>query len=280
MDQLVDELWHSQIAEPERPELLQPETATQPVADQLARGLGEKHLPAVRSSFHPGTTVDRRVVDTAAAVRPRFPGMQPHPHLQREARRPRLMRQPELAGARRLDRGNRAGKHREETVTLPARADHHSAIGLDNLSEKAIVPLQSRSITSGTVSHSRVDPSMSVSKNVTVPAGSSTGPGSPGPVGDMRGAPVPAIAPAKLSLKRTARSPASSPSSSLGVAKVRYDTVAGRADAVEHRRQPRLPVPGRTLDVQQHGLAGSEPVLDPSRIEMSVAGATQPQRCQ
>ena len=48
---------------------------------------------------------------------------------------------------------------------------------------------------------------MSVSRNVTVPAGSS--------------APMLTAAPAKLSLNKTARSSASSRSSSLGVAKVR-----------------------------------------------------------
>jgi hypothetical protein len=77
------------------------------------------------------------------------------------------------------------------------------------------------SIASGTVSHSRVDPSISVSKKVTVPAGRSASPGSPGPAGDTPGAPAPAIAPAKLSLSRTARSSASSRSSSRGVAKAR-----------------------------------------------------------
>jgi hypothetical protein len=38
---------------------------------------GEEHLPAVRGGLQPGTPVDRRVVDTAAAARPRFPCMQP-----------------------------------------------------------------------------------------------------------------------------------------------------------------------------------------------------------
>ena len=49
---------------------------------------------------------------------------------------------------------------------------------------------------------------MSVSKNVTVPAGSSAPPGSP----------------SMVSLSNTARSSARSRSSSRGVAKARYDT--------------------------------------------------------
>jgi hypothetical protein len=49
------------------------------------------------------------------------------------------------------------------------------------------------SIASGIVSHNRVDPSISVSKNVTVPAGNPTPAGSPSPAGD---APVPTAAPA------------------------------------------------------------------------------------
>jgi hypothetical protein len=56
------------------------------------------------------------------------------------------------------------------------------------------------SIASGTVSHNRVEPSISVSKNVTVPVGSSA---SSGPVGEAADAPVLAAAPAELSLNAT-----------------------------------------------------------------------------
>jgi hypothetical protein len=89
------------------------------------------------------------------------------------------------------------------------------------------------SIASGTVSHSRVDPSISVSKNVTVPAGNSTSPGVGGPASNPPGGPAPAAAPTKFSLNKTARSSASSRSSSRGVANVRYDTVpAARAPSI------------------------------------------------
>ena len=44
------------------------------------------------------------------------------------------------------------------------------------------------SIASGTASHNRVDPSISVNKKVTVPAGRSASPASPAPAGDGSGA--------------------------------------------------------------------------------------------
>ena len=74
------------------------------------------------------------------------------------------------------------------------------------------------SIASGTVSHSRVEPSMPVKRKVTVPVGSSVSPGPPGPAGEASAL---TAAPANRSLKSTARSSARSRSSSRGVAKVR-----------------------------------------------------------
>jgi hypothetical protein len=99
------------------------------------------------------------------------------------------------------------------------------------------------SIASGTLSHSRVDPSISVSKNVTVPAGNSG---------------APAAAPAKRSLSNTARSSASSRSSSRGVENVRYDTVPAA-------RIPSIIAASRN--------SSSSP-------EIAIPGATQPYRCQ
>jgi hypothetical protein len=120
------------------------------------------------------------------------------------------------------------------------------------------------SIASGTLSHSRVDPSMSVSRNVTVPVGRSASPGSPDRAWD---AGVLTAARAKLSLNRTARSSASNRSNSRGVANVRYDVVLA-ADAVDHRRQPRLLRRRRALEVQQHRLARRQPelILQPGEL--------------
>ena len=105
-------------------------------------------------------------------------------------------------------------------------------------------------MASGTVSHNRVDPSMSVSKNVTVPAGSSASPGSPGS----------AAAPVKLSLSSTARSSASSRSTSPRW-RMPVGHAPGRPDAVDHRRQPGLPAGSGALEVKQHRLARGQSVL-------------------
>jgi hypothetical protein len=69
-----------------------------------------------------------------------------------------------------------------------------------------------------------VEPSISVSRNVTVPAGNSDPLSSRGGVGDAPGAARLIVASAKLSLSNTARSSTSSRSSSRAVANCRYDT--------------------------------------------------------
>jgi hypothetical protein len=130
----------------------------------------------------------------------------------------------------------------------------------------SITPVTSRlcsssaaSIASGTLSHSRVEPSISVSKNVTVPAGSSARPRSP----------------AKLSLNRTARSSASSRSSSLGVAKVRYDSVpAARMPSIIAASRGSWSGAGR-FKYSSIGLPAASRYSS-SRSEISIPGATQP----
>ena len=128
------------------------------------------------------------------------------------------------------------------------------------------------SIASGTVSHSRVDLSISVSRNVTVPVGSSA---SPGPAGDLAGAPVPTAAPAKLSLSKTARSSASNRSSSRGVAKARYDTVpaARMLSIISVSRGSRSGA--GCFRYSTIGLPAASRYSS-SRPEMSIPGATQP----
>ena len=121
------------------------------------------------------------------------------------------------------------------------------------------------SIASGTLSHSRVEPSISVSKNVTVPAGSS--------------APVLIAAPAKLSLSNTARSSASSRSSSRGVPKVRYDTVpAARMPSMNAASRGSCPGAGR-FKYSSIGLPAASRYSS-SSPEISIPGATHPYRCQ
>ena len=117
--QLVDQLGLGQIAQPELAQPLQAEPAAQPPCHQVAGGLGDQHLPAVRGGFHPGTAVDRRVVDIVALLHMRLAGVQPHPHPQRGTRRPRLRLQPKLAGAGRLDRGQPRWQRRRRNCHPP-----------------------------------------------------------------------------------------------------------------------------------------------------------------
>src|SRR5215218_4480849 len=142
MGELVDHFWAGQITQPELTQLLQPEPATQIARNQVACGLGEEHLPAVAGGPHPGTTVDRRVVDMITAAHPRFPGVQPHPYPQPGTRGPYLTTEPKLTHPGRLNRRNRARKDGKETVTLPAGGDHRPAMPLDHRCKEAIMPLQ------------------------------------------------------------------------------------------------------------------------------------------
>jgi len=133
-----------------------------------------------------------------------------------------------------------------------------------------------RAIASGTVSHRRVDPSMSVKRKVTVPAGRPASPGPPAPVGH---APVPTTAPAKLSLSNTARSSASSRSSSRGVAKVRYDTFPAARMASIIAASPGSRSGAGRLRYNSMGFPAASRYSS-SRPEISIPGATQPYRCQ
>jgi hypothetical protein len=119
MSELVDEFWLGQVAQPELAQPLQPEPAAQTAQHQVACGLRDQHLPAVPGRLHPGTPVDRRMVNAVAAGRPGLPGVQSHPHPQSRPLGPRLPPQGQLALPGRLDCGHRAGKHGEETVALP-----------------------------------------------------------------------------------------------------------------------------------------------------------------
>ena len=98
-------------------------------------------------------------------------------------------------------------------------------------------------------------------RKVTVPSGSSASPGSPGPAGDRRGAAVPSAAPRKLSLRTDSKVVGQQPLQlpRRGEGPVRRG--AGRADAVNQRRQAWLLVGSGTLQVQQHGLARGQAVL-------------------
>ena len=76
-----------------------------------------------------------------AAAHPCLPSVQPHPHPQRDPRGPWLTIEPKLAGAGRLDRGNRARKDGEETIPLPTRDDDHPTMAFDHLGQRPIMLL-------------------------------------------------------------------------------------------------------------------------------------------
>jgi hypothetical protein len=120
---------------------LQAKAAAQAPCHQVAGGLGEQHLPAMRGRLHPGAAVDRCVVDVIASAYPHLPGVQPHPHPQRDPRGPCLTTQLKLASASRLDRGNRAGKDGEEAIPLPTGDNHHPTMAFDDFGQKAIMLL-------------------------------------------------------------------------------------------------------------------------------------------
>src|ERR1700729_3016068 len=135
------------------------------------------------------------------------------------------MREPELAGAGRLDRGDCAMKHREETVTLPAGADPPSALPLDDLGEKTIVPLQSlhHCVRHGFPQSRR---SLDVGQQERdCPGRQLDRAGLARPGRRRTRSPDTCRGACKVLAHTTARSSASSRSSPLGVAKVRYDTV-------------------------------------------------------
>src|SRR5689334_13072814 len=265
MGQLVDKLRLGQIAQPELPQLLKAKSAAQTPCHQIAGGLSDQHLPALRGRLHPGTPVDRRVVDIVAFLHMRLAGVQPHPHPQRRTRRPRLTPEPQLAdpaaSTAATALANAAKKlspsPREATTTPPRPSITSVTIRFCRPSAASIAP--------GAVSHSRVEPSMSVSTNVTVPAGSS--------------APMLTTAPAKLSLSSTARSSVSSRSSSPGVAKARYDTApAARIPSIIAASRGSRPGAGR-FTYKSIGLPAASRNSS-SSPETAIPGATHPYRCQ
>src|SRR5262249_40085120 len=223
--------------------------------------------------LHPGTPVDRRVLGIVAVLHSCFAGVQPHPHPQRRARRPRLPVQRELARTGSLHRGHRAREHREEAVPLPAGGDHHPPPPPPpaarpppprppppppppggRWSRPAPPPPPPAPFP-----HSGVAPPLPVSRNGPAPAGSSTC----------------APPPAKCSLSSTARSSASSRSSSLGVANVRYDTLpAARMASIIAASRGSWPGAGR-LGYTSIGCPAASRTSS-SSPEMPIPGATHP----
>jgi hypothetical protein len=99
-------------------------------------------------------------------------GMQRHADTQHGFVGPRFGEKRMLQGAGRRDRVGRAAKYGEHAVALTAALDHRAVVLCDDLGHQNIVPGRARVIGRGCCSQSRVLPSMSVNRNVTVPVGS------------------------------------------------------------------------------------------------------------
>src|SRR6185312_5055388 len=168
MGQLVDKLRLGQIAQPELPQPLQAKAAAQTPCHQIAGGLSDQHLPALRGRLHPGTPVDRRVVERSPSCTCASPvcspirtrSAAPVGHGSLPSRNWQAPAASTAATALAKAAKKLSPSPREVTTTPPCPSITSVTIRLCRS--------RAASIASGTVSHSRVEPSMSVSKNVTV----------------------------------------------------------------------------------------------------------------
>jgi hypothetical protein len=87
------------------------------VLEQLARGLGDEHLPAARRGSNARGAVDGDAV-VAAIARLRLAGVDPDPHAHLDSLGPGVRSKRALGGRRRVDSILRPAKGDEERVTL------------------------------------------------------------------------------------------------------------------------------------------------------------------
>ena len=121
-----------------------------------------------------------------------------------------------------------------------------------------------RAMALGSVSHSRVEPSMSVNRKVTVPAG------------DGPGAAVLTTAPAKLSLSRDSKVVGQQPFQLPRRGEGPVGHGAGGADAVDERLQPRLLVRGGRFRYSSMGLPAASRYSSPPGPRRPSLGRPQP----
>ena len=103
----------------------------------------------------------------ALVADPRLPDVQPHPHLDPDALRPGVRRQVTLPIDRRRDRILRRLKRNEERVTL--RVDLVAAVRREGGPQDPLLLGQNLRVLAARRWSSRVEPSMSVNRKVTVP---------------------------------------------------------------------------------------------------------------
>ena len=228
---------------------------------------------------HPSTTVDRGVVDMIAAAHPRFPVCSPIRTRKAEpvghtSPASRSWQAPAASTAEsRYERPRRC-------YPLPHASDHRSAMFGYHLGQKPIMPPQRHlhRLRLG-LPQPRGTPNVGQQKRHRPPTAT---PNRPHPAGYGRRRLAQTrliVASAKLSLSKLARSSTSSRSnSSRGEVSIRRR--AGRANTVDHRRQPWLLVRGRALqDTTASASPGGQPelILQPRDLHPRT---TQPYRCQ
>jgi hypothetical protein len=158
--ELVEALRGQQILEPVLAEIGQLEVLVQ----EASRRLGDEHLAAVTCAHHAGGPVH---VDPHVPLvgDERLAGVHSHSHPH-----PRCG-EVVLSGRRRCDGVRRPLEGNEERIDLRIHLD--AAVAAERIPEDAPVLRQDLRIPVSEPCSSRVEPSMSVNRNVTVPAGSS-----------------------------------------------------------------------------------------------------------
>ena len=131
----------------------------------------EQHLPAVRDRHQPRAPVQRAVHVLARRAEAPLVGMQAHSRPQQARRGPSPRR---ASIALRVERRGHCVRRRSEHCrhAVAHRREHDAVVALDRVTQDRVVARERvRIIASGCSSHSRVEVSRSVKRNVTVPVG-------------------------------------------------------------------------------------------------------------
>ena len=128
-------------------------------AEQRRRRIGQQDLTAVTGRHHPCRTIERRT-EIVAASQLCFAGRDAHPDRQLEC---------PLRGYRRIDRSPRRRERGAHTVA--GVLEQPAAVRLDRVTDTSSWAASATRIPSASASHRRVEPSMSVNRNVTAPEG-------------------------------------------------------------------------------------------------------------
>ena len=170
--QLVDLLGPTEAPQLETPEVAQRHAVGKAVGDELGGGLRHSTWPPPASPRNRAVRLDRGA-EVVALLHLRFAGVHAGAHPQLDVLGPRLRGDRALEGKRGRGRVGGARERRQRAVAFALRARHPTAVGLGDLGcELVVAGDHVRPSTSGCASHNGVEPSMSVSTNVTTPVGS------------------------------------------------------------------------------------------------------------